>query len=174
MKPLLFLLPVVFLLCACSSPTDNNDEPFSLNITLQDANGNPLQGYKLCIAPENFMDWFYSRPCATIPFYLQSDYHVHLEAQDYFGKPLRTLIDDTLPAGHHCIVWNSQDSLGNYIDIDGLYKFRIEYFTDEQSVFCDSTYGYLFGAGMNSAVTTYVTDEYGNSAIDYMLPFPCL
>ncbi len=67
-------------------------------------------------------------PSATIAFKLKKSGHVSLQIFDAAGRLIRTLVDDTRPAGSYEVVWNGLDDKGTSVT-SGIYFCR---FSDGQ------------------------------------------
>ena len=59
-------------------------------------------------------------PETTLPFYLPTRGSIRLRVYDLLGQPVRTLIDDALPAGFHQQAWQGVDDKGQAVG-SGLY-----------------------------------------------------
>lgn len=64
-------------------------------------------------------------PSTSIVFDLAQDSPVKLEIFDVSGRMIRTLVNESKPAGTHQATWNGQDDLGNSV-ASGLYIYRIQ------------------------------------------------
>ncbi len=171
----LILVLLILLLLSCSKPTSNDNTPqsFSLTIKLLDTNNQPLDNYIVAVGPSIDTEEYHFRPTTYIPFTIAHTCHAKFEVQDYFGNHVKTLMDLDLHPGNHTAFWNSTDDSGNFVNRDGLYKFRLECFENNQSVFCDSTYGYQL-VWLYGSRSPYSTNSHGECTITSKLPFPIL
>ena len=64
-------------------------------------------------------------PRVTVPFDLATPGPARLTVHDTRGRQLATLLDTTLPAGRHHIVWNGMDATGQLAP-SGTYFMRLE------------------------------------------------
>jgi hypothetical protein len=64
-------------------------------------------------------------PKTTIRFDLPEAQHVKLMVFDTTGRRIASLIDDTMQAGFHSIMWNGRDDRGNQL-ASGVYFYRID------------------------------------------------
>ncbi|MCH5375211.1 MAG: T9SS type A sorting domain-containing protein, partial [Planctomycetes bacterium] len=51
-------------------------------------------------------------PTTTIRFTLESSGHVAVRVYDAGGRLVRTLSDESMPAGRHSLSWNGRDNAG--------------------------------------------------------------
>ncbi len=64
-------------------------------------------------------------PSTTIAFETPANGHVRLDVFDVRGGLVRRLVDESMPAGAHSIVWDGRDSDGN-VARSGVYFYRLE------------------------------------------------
>jgi flagellar hook assembly protein FlgD len=163
----LVLISLCLLLLSCGS---SSLYEFSLKIKLIDAEQNPLSGYRIGISTPAIQNSDKSRFETSIPFRVVQPCLVNIEVQDYFGKHIETLCNDSLATGNHCIVWSMFGEEAREIS-DGIYRIKAEYFVDNQSIFCDYAYCYKL-CWRNTEASPYITNENGEVTIDDILPFP--
>lgn len=174
----LLLLLAVLLSCTHTTKPDDND-PFSIKLNLTDNSGNPLQGYKVSITQNNFpgiwgirLSKAEYRPYTTLAYSLSASYKVNLRIYNYFGDPVRTLIDTTQAMGLHQVVWNGLDDNGNSLR-DGVYKAEIKYYSGDEVVFSDTCFPYIC-AEINIDQSPFVTNTLGEVYSEDITPFPGL
>lgn len=63
-------------------------------------------------------------PATTLVFYLESPSRTQLAIYDLRGTRVSTLLDETMPAGRHSLVWNGVDSAGRQVG-SGVYICRL-------------------------------------------------
>jgi len=78
----------------------------------------PYEGFELSCHPNP------CNPSATIDFSLASSVRATLAIYDARGRLVRTLVDGTLAAGSHSIIWNGTDESGGRV-ASGVYFYRI-------------------------------------------------
>ncbi|PKK83728.1 MAG: hypothetical protein CVT49_06830 [candidate division Zixibacteria bacterium HGW-Zixibacteria-1] len=64
-------------------------------------------------------------PDTRIEFALPAKGHVTISIYDILGRKVKTLLDETIPAGSHAIDWNGQDDEGNSLP-SGIYLYGIK------------------------------------------------
>ncbi len=64
-------------------------------------------------------------PITTIRFAIPQAGNVQLEVLNVIGQRVRTLVDETKPAGTHEVQWDGRDSNGNAVS-SGVYLYRIK------------------------------------------------
>ena len=64
-------------------------------------------------------------PETTLPFYLPTRGQIRLRIYDLLGQPIRTLVDDAIPAGFHQRVWQGVDDEGQTVG-SGLYLVEMQ------------------------------------------------
>jgi hypothetical protein len=64
-------------------------------------------------------------PSTTIGFALKETGNVTLEVYNLKGEKVKTLINDTMEAGNHSIVWNGTDNLGKDVS-SGVYFYKMK------------------------------------------------
>lgn len=62
-------------------------------------------------------------PRTTISFYLRTAQHTTIDIYDVFGRKVRTLVSETLPAGEHEIIWDGRDDRGRKL-ASGTYLLK--------------------------------------------------
>ena len=63
-------------------------------------------------------------PSTTIRFTLPEASPVRLAVYDINGRLVRTLLGQTLPSGHHSVVWDGRDAIGREV-ASGVYVYRL-------------------------------------------------
>lgn len=76
-------------------------------------------GYSLA---QNFPNPF--NPTTTIHFSVPRSQRVTIDVLNLLGQKIRTLIDDTYPAGEHRVIWDGKDK-GGEIAASGMYFYRL-------------------------------------------------
>ncbi|MCK4654239.1 MAG: T9SS type A sorting domain-containing protein [Candidatus Cloacimonetes bacterium] len=64
-------------------------------------------------------------PTTNIAFSLSEANHVTLEVYNIKGQKVKKLVDETLPAGNHTIIWNGTD-LNNKPVASGIYFYKLK------------------------------------------------
>lgn len=64
-------------------------------------------------------------PSVTIPFVLSASQRVHISAYTMNGRKIAVLADDTFTLGHHKLVWDGVDELGQRLP-SGVYFIRLK------------------------------------------------
>jgi len=64
-------------------------------------------------------------PLTNIEFSLQEKALVTLRVYDISGKVVRTLVEETMPAGRHTAIWNGEDESGRGV-ASGIYVCKLE------------------------------------------------
>ena len=64
-------------------------------------------------------------PETTLPFYLPARGPIRLRIYDLLGQPIRTLVDESIPAGFHQRVWRGIDDRGQTVG-SGLYLVEMQ------------------------------------------------
>ena len=64
-------------------------------------------------------------PETRIVFNLYTDARARLAVFDLLGREIKTLIDETLAAGDHSVVWDGKDAVGRPV-ASGVYFYRLE------------------------------------------------
>jgi hypothetical protein len=64
-------------------------------------------------------------PATTIAFSLAKSSDVKLTVFNVLGQSVTTLVDGTMEAGEHNVVWNGTDARGNTVS-SGVYLYRLE------------------------------------------------
>jgi hypothetical protein len=62
-------------------------------------------------------------PYTTVAFTLQAPATVSVEIYDILGQRVRTLVDCSMPAGNHRVVWDGRNSEGRSV-ASGVYFYR--------------------------------------------------
>ena len=70
-------------------------------------------------------------PSTTIAYSLSSESNVHLAIYDATGRELRTLVNESVPAGKHTLTWNGRNSEGAEV-ASGMYFYRIRINNERQ------------------------------------------
>jgi len=63
-------------------------------------------------------------PATEIAFNLPNECRVELSIYNAIGSKVRTLVDETLPGGHHTVVWDGRDNTGKPVPT-GVYFYRL-------------------------------------------------
>jgi hypothetical protein len=72
---------------------------------------------------QNFPNPF--NPETTISFSIQNSEHVNLSIYNIKGQHIRTIVNDLMAAGEHCVVWNGFDDQNRQVS-SGMYFYRIQ------------------------------------------------
>ncbi|MEW6412118.1 MAG: C1 family peptidase [Candidatus Zixiibacteriota bacterium] len=64
-------------------------------------------------------------PSTIIEYSLTSRATVKLDVYNVLGQKIKTLVDATMPAGNHSVVWNGTDDSGNPV-ASGMYLYQIQ------------------------------------------------
>ena len=64
-------------------------------------------------------------PTTLIRFEIPENSHVRLDVFNILGQKIRTLIQTNKTAGHHHIIWDATDNLGNLV-ANGIYFYRLD------------------------------------------------
>lgn len=81
----------------------------------------PALGMRLGLK-QNYPNPF--NPSTTIAFETPSSGHVRLDVFDVRGRRVRTLVDESMPAGAHLVTWDGRDNAGNTAG-SGVYFYRL-------------------------------------------------
>ncbi|MBD3220391.1 hypothetical protein GF314_04040 [bacterium] len=112
-----------------SQPIDLSDA----DITVRDATGNVIE-FVMSSEPIEELPEVYSvgnnypnpfNPQTTIQFALPEAQDVRIDIFDIRGYRLRTLVDESMPAGHHSVIWNGRDGAGRQV-ASGAYFYRVQ------------------------------------------------
>jgi len=76
-------------------------------------------GISLRIHPNPF------NPAATVSYAIPAAGHVELQVVDLRGRLVSTLVDGSVPAGHHEVTWNGRDDRGLHMP-SGVYLSRLQ------------------------------------------------
>ncbi len=63
-------------------------------------------------------------PTTFIDFSLPQPVHVRVDVFNVLGQIVKTLVDESQPAGHHTVSWNGTDVSGDHVS-SGVYFYRI-------------------------------------------------
>lgn len=172
----ILIFSISFLLSNCSDSTKNSDiaNDFSLTVTLNDSLQNPLESYKISIQQNNIedinnIDWIMNSGNSSTYYKFTSveTYYIQLSIYDYFENKICDLVNDTLEAGYHEVLWDVEDMVK-----DGIYKAEILYFQDNRVIFSDEVFTYYM---KNSNSTyAYITDNKGKIFSEDIISFPFL
>ena len=72
---------------------------------------------------QNFPNPF--NPTTTISYNVPDQSYVSVKVYDILGRHMTTLVDGTVSAGNHSVVWNATDMNGNVVSA-GVYFYTIE------------------------------------------------
>jgi len=100
---------------------DSSDEPFTI---LRDAAGVP----DTFVPTEFAMKQNWPNPfngATNLMFDLPKDANVRLGVYDVSGRLVKSLVDQTVPAGRHYVGWDGRDSYGSVV-ASGVYFSRID------------------------------------------------
>jgi len=101
--------------------TGTVSNPIALNITLDDSDVvTPMYVNQLNAAYPNPFN-----PSTNISFSLKADQHANISIYNIKGQRVNTLVNEVLPAGHHRVVWNGDNSDGRQIG-SGIYFIRMQ------------------------------------------------
>ncbi len=64
-------------------------------------------------------------PATNIAYSLDVRSHVAIDIYNVLGRKVRTLIDDTQPAGNYQVIWDGTDQAGHSV-ATGLYLYRLQ------------------------------------------------
>lgn len=64
-------------------------------------------------------------PSTTINFALPVERFVKLRIYNLLGQEVRSLINGSIPAGYHDVLWDGKDNSGNSVS-SGIYLYRLE------------------------------------------------
>jgi choice-of-anchor B domain-containing protein len=89
----------------------------------------PLDGNPAAANPPNGFDLFQNypnpfNPSTTLSYKVGVNSHVNLAVYNVLGQPVRTLVNETKPAGTHKIVWDGKDDFHNSPG-SGVYFYTI-------------------------------------------------
>jgi hypothetical protein len=103
-----------------NSGEDVSDAVFSIETPV---GVEPAPGVNVFGLAQNYPNPF--NPLTRMEFSLGVRSHVSLRIYDVSGKPVRTLVDETLGAGRHGVLWNGEDESGRPV-ASGVYVCRLE------------------------------------------------
>ena len=204
-KRIVLMLVPFALLCSCSDKATEpgGGGAFQLNIRLTDASGNPMPGIKICgwnpvpcwvtlddckAGSLPASDSLPSSPrlygCWPNPFepaaYLQFDAaeacSAFMQFRDLDQRHIRTLVRGVVPAGHHAIMWDCRDSLGQVLPAT-LYEARLELWSSDRHTFLfgDSTWIADYSVDLDDpAIRLGFTDAGGQVVCEEKRRFPSL
>ena len=72
---------------------------------------------------QNFPNPF--NPTTTIKYDLAQKSMVTITIYDMLGKQVRNLVQNQQVPGHHSIIWDSRDNIGNFV-CSGVYFYKIQ------------------------------------------------
>ncbi len=78
----------------------------------------------ITFSASNFPNPF--NPETTIQYALPESGHIKVQIFDIQGRLVRTLVNATMNAGAHQVIWNSRDQYGNTV-ASGMYFYRMQY-----------------------------------------------
>ena len=93
-------------------------QAFTLTGGVTAAGGTPYKNELMAAYPNPF------NPQTTIRYNLASRQHVMLRVYDVSGAVVRTLVDESKPAGSYSLTWNGRDDHGSSVS-SGVYFYRI-------------------------------------------------
>ncbi len=117
---------------------------------------------------QNYPNPFY--PATRIEWELPQACQARLEIRDRSGRTLRVLVDATLPAGRHSVVWNGRDDLGEALP-NGWYACRLGCWDSGtgERLYTETVGGlFLDGIDIQGVGPLALTDADGR----FFLPFP--
>ena len=133
------LIPAMLLIAALAGCSDDTAGPggsiekgFLLRVVVTDADGDPVPGIRVSAhhmvsVPFLFRGKFTRRSpgaAVSIPFTLAEEAGCELIISDLNDSPVRTLVQGSLPAGRHTIIWDGLDDQGDQIP-GGVYLCRL-------------------------------------------------
>jgi subtilisin family serine protease len=99
---------------------DVSDAFFSIHSQIS---AKPIAGVVQFGLLENYPNPF--NPVTRIEFSLDEGARVYLRVYDVLGKVVKTLVQETMPAGRHTAIWNGEDESGQTV-ASGVYVCRFE------------------------------------------------
>lgn len=171
---MIFTIIWMLLLISCSESTKPDYEPFSLKVTLRDAAGNSLEGYRIAIFQEDLgIPGYEAKPSTSFHFTIDSSGLVNLTIYDFFNRKIKQLINSSYPAGTYLpIVWDGYNDEGQ-IAIDGVYRAVLKCYADSTLVKEEVCYPYLI-TWLDASVSPYFTDANGIFSSEDINPYPAL
>ncbi len=94
--------------------------PVNLTVTATGVNGNLPTATELT---GNYPNPF--NPTTNIQFSLKTDSKVSLSIYNIRGQKVKTLVEDSMPAGYHSVIWNGKDESGKSVS-SGVYFSRFD------------------------------------------------
>jgi len=114
------IVKVVAYDTSINSAPDSSDAVFSIETPVA---VEPAPGVNVFGLAQNYPNPF--NPLTRMEFSLGGRSHVSLKVYDVSGKPVRTLVDESLGAGRHSVLWNGEDESGRPV-ASGVYVTRLE------------------------------------------------
>ena len=118
------LQPGTYIFCVRSVYPEGNSEPACVELIISppisdiDDNILPLKTELIGNFPNPF------NPETTILFSLEKTGIVIFEVFNIKGQKIRTLVNESMDAGHHQVLWNGTDDFGRNVS-SGIYFYRI-------------------------------------------------
>ena len=95
----------------------------------QEPSEDQVEGAAKAVTPDGYaLDQNYPNPFnpqTTIGFTLAQSEHVRIDIVNVLGRTVRTLMNETVGAGRHSVVWDAADDGGTRVP-SGIYLYRIE------------------------------------------------
>ena len=95
---------------------------YSIDLTGVTENENVKFALENFVLYQNYPNPF--NPTTTFAFELPVETHVRLAVYNQTGQLVRTLVESTVQAGHHTIVWDAKDEFGHKVPT-GIYIYRM-------------------------------------------------
>jgi|GEM_PF-1742418 len=170
---ILFTIMLAALLISCSDSTGPADNAFSLKVTLRDAAGNPLEGYRIAFHQDDLEGlWGTGRPATVFTFTIFSTAVAELKIYDFGGSQIRLLDEGEHAAGNYNIVWDGKNDLGQRVP-DGVYRAVLNCYVNSVLVKTEECYPFLL-AWLDASTSPYLTDANGQFNSTDITPFPAL
>lgn len=169
---LIIVVAVVLMLLSCEKTSNpSGKEAVIVKVKLVNSDNEPLAGYNATIYPVldiETMDSTNNKAYATINFSIPKASVVKVEIFDYYENKLETLCNDTLPSGHHSLVYHPDENVE-----DGIYKVQFTRVNDGEVTDFLSSYIYKYSKSVLGN-DDYVTDEFGEFVETCRYNFPYL
>ena len=180
-NPWLLLLPAIALLGAgCSDDgTTPGDDQFKVTITVVDGAGQPVPNLDLALVSDNDFLQDKGAPAepgpekarAGIQFVVPVPSRVTLYIRDIEGRPVRTLLSETFPAGVHSSYWDGKNDAGDH-QMSGRYTVYMTLLNEEEILIGEASVDILMALLGSHPVGT--TDANGRITLTDQRLFPHL